>query len=289
MKIPFYSLLALAILTASCSKDREAPNGLKVRVLKEGTGTFAKPGEFLITSMIIKDAKDSIWRDTHEQNLPMIIPVGEETAVSTEKGVESAFRVMKMGDSVAVDIDAELMFRDQPLPPQIKAGDKMTFVFAVKEITDQAGVNRISMELQQRQMAEAMKSQQAQIALDTMAIDAYLSERNINAIRDKSGVRYVITKMGKGDKPVLTSTITFNYKGTLMADGSLFDQSSAPVVYPLTRLIQGWQAVFPLMPKGTKATLYVPSSLGYGSTGYPPEIPPNANLIFEVELVDFKD
>lgn len=289
MKIQFLFLLSLAFLASSCSKDREAPNGMKVRVLKEGTGTYAKPGEFLITSMIIKDAKDSIWRDTHEQNLPMIIPVGEESAIATEKGVESAFRVLKMGDSVAVDIDAQSLFRDQPLPPQVKAEDKVTFVFAVKEITDQAGVNRIQMELQQRQMAESMKSQQAQMAADSVAIDAYLAANKISAVRDNSGVRYVITRMGKGPKPTLSSTITFQYKGTFMDNGSVFDQSSSPVVYPLSQLIRGWQAVFPLMPKGTKATLYVPSSLGYGPSGYAPDIPPNANLIFEVELVDFKD
>jgi FKBP-type peptidyl-prolyl cis-trans isomerase FkpA/FKBP-type peptidyl-prolyl cis-trans isomerase FklB len=53
-------------------------------------------------------------------------------------------------------------------------------------------------------------------------------------------------------------------------------------------LIQGWQIGFTLLNKGSKATLYVPSSLGYGPNGYPPSIPANANLVFEIELIDFK-
>ena len=68
-----------------------------------------------------------------------------------------------------------------------------------------------------------------------------------------------------------------------------FDESATPIVYPLAQLIRGWQIVFQLFPKGTSATLYVPSPLGYGASGYQPGIPPNANLIFDVELVDFKD
>lgn len=287
MKIQILSVLLVVLVVAACTNEREAPNGLKVRVLKEGTGEYAKPGEFLITSMIVRDPKDSVWRDTHDQNLPMIIPVGEESAIPNEKGVESAFRILKLGDSVAIDIDAKTLFKDQPLPPQLKEGDKMTFVFAVKDITDQAGVTRVQMELQQRQLDDAKAQQASQLAIDTVSIDSWLASKKIQAIKDKSGMRYVITKMGKGPQPTMSSTITFTYKGSLMADGSVFEESSTPVVYPLSQLIDGWKICFPLMPKGTKATLYVPSSLGYGPTGYQPDIPPNANLIFEVELIDF--
>ncbi len=289
MKTQTLLFLVLIVVFSACEKEREAPNGLKVRVLKEGKGEYAKPGEFLITGMVIKDAKDSVWRDTYSQKLPMIIPVGEESAISTEVGVESAFRVMKLGDSVAIDVDAKTLFKDQPLPPQLKAEDKMTFVFAVKDITDQAGVARVQMELQQQQMADAKKLEQGQLALDTVAIDSWLAARNITAIKDKSGMRYVVKRMGKGPRPTVASTITFTYKGSLMADGSVFDESASPIVYPLSQLIQGWQICFPLLPKGSAATLYVPSSLGYGPNGYQPGIPPNANLIFEVELVDFSN
>jgi FKBP-type peptidyl-prolyl cis-trans isomerase len=94
--------------------------------------------------------------------------------------------------------------------------------------------------------------------------------------------------MGKGTVPSPSSKILVTYKGSLM-DGTVFDQSKAPVEWPLNRMIQGWQIGFTFLPKGTSATLYIPSTLGYGQNGYHPDIPPNANLIFEVELLDVKN
>lgn len=288
MKITRLGVLIL-ISCFACNSEREAPNGLKLKVLRKGIGEYAVPGEFLITRMIVKDAKDSIWRDTQLQNLPMIIPVGDVGAIDTEKGIESAFRVMKKNDSVAIDIEARLLFKDQPLPPQVKPEDKVTFVFSVKEITDQKGIVKIQQELQAKQFEQSRKSESEQLASDTVAIRTHLSSKNIKATKDPSGVSYVIKKMGNGPKPVLSSTISFKYRGTFLESGSTFDESQAPVEYPLNQLIKGWQIVFQLFPKGTSATLYVPSTLGYGADGFPPNIPPNANLVFDVELVDFKN
>ncbi len=289
MKTTIYSFLILSLLLSACKKDREAPNGMKVRVLKEGTGTYAKPGEFVITSMIIKDAKDSVWRDTHEYNLPMILPVGEESAIATEKGVESVFRVMKIGDSLAIDVEAQTLFRNGPMPSSIKANDLVTYIFTVKDITDQLGVNKIQMELQQRQMEDARQQTNQQLAADTTAIDAYLAANKIDAIKDKSGLRYVLTRKGKGPGPTVNSTVKIKYKGYFFPDGKTFDQSNGPVEYPVNIFIQGWQIGLPLLPKGSAATLYIPSGLAYGVNGYQPDIPPNANLVFEIEMIDFKN
>lgn len=288
MKI-FQWLIIVVVACTACTTEREAPNGLKVKVLTRGSGDYAKPGEFLVTSMIIKDSKDSIWRDTRIQDLPMILPVGAETSISRETGVESAFRVMKIGDSVSVDIPAKTLFKEEPLPPSVKPDDLVTFVFCVKDITDQRGVMTIQQGLQAKQAEQSRKMQEGQLSRDTVAIDAYLAAKKINAIKDVSGMRYVIKKLGNGPKPVLTSIVKFTYKGSLMDNGFVFEASEKPVDYPLNNLIVGWQICFQLFPKGTSATLYVPSPLGYGTIGSQPGIPPNANLIFEVELVDFKD
>lgn len=287
MKLQIIVFLGAALTLSACSRDREAPNGRKVRVFREGTGTFARPGEFLIASMVVKDAKDSIWRDTREQNLPMIIPVGDEAAIANEKGIESAFRIMKLNDSCAVDIDAKTLFRDQPLPPGVKPEDQITFIFSVKDITNQAGVAKVQQELQTRQMAEARKEVDTQVARDGEAIDAYLAAKGIVAIKDSTGLRYVIKKVGTGPKPTLASILTVKYRGTFMDTGKEFDKNDK-LVYPLAQFIDGWKVGFQLLPKGSVATLYVPSGMGYGASGYPPDIPPNANLVFEVELLDFK-
>ena len=68
-----------------------------------------------------------------------------------------------------------------------------------------------------------------------------------------------------------------------MSDGSEFD-SGKNISFPLTSVIDGWKIGIPLLDVGDSATLYIPSGLAYGYYGYPPEIPGNANLIFNVGL-----
>ncbi len=126
---------------------------------------------------------------------------------------------------------------------------------------------------------------QEQLEADGVAIDGYLAANNISAQTDPSGLRYVITSLGTGAKPTLDKSIKVKYKGMLLSNGQIFDQANSAVVFKLNNLIQGWKIGFQLMPTGSKATLYIPSGLAYGAqaTG---SIPPNSNLIFEVELFE---
>jgi len=136
-------------------------------------------------------------------------------------------------------------------------------------------------------------STEAQLKKDVAIIDKYLEKNNIVAIRDTSGLRLVLHDAGSGLLPSILSTLTVRYKGMYM-NGTVFDESDLnsaglvqPLNSPLSGLIEGWRIAFTkYIAKGGKATLYVPSSLGYGrndSGG----VPPNTNLIFEVELVKF--
>lgn len=125
-----------------------------------------------------------------------------------------------------------------------------------------------------------------QLEEDINAIDAYLSENNIENVQEhSSGLRYVINKQGSGKTPGLCSQVSVNYQGKLMSDGTTFDQSQNPVTFPLRNLIYGWQIGIPLLQSGGSITLYIPSAYGYGSRGSGESIPPNANLIFEIDLI----
>ncbi len=130
-----------------------------------------------------------------------------------------------------------------------------------------------------------------QLKKDVAAIDKYLDANGIVAVKDVSGMRLVIEDPGAGIYPVLTSKLTVKYTGKFMS-GSVFDQQGAtgtpaPFTTPLAGLIKGWQIGFSsYVGKGGKATFYIPSGLGYGTT--PPNgFPKNANLIFDVELIGF--
>ena len=286
-----YVLIAAAIVCGACSKTRKAPNGVEAQVVRDGKGNFAATGEYLVMSMVFKDAKDSVWDDSRKRGIPVVIPMADTSAIKNEKGIESIFRVMKKGDSLIVKVTAKSFFENtqgRAVPPNLAPEGLFTFYFGVDDIANQEGLNKMQEKIMAAQNEKNRVQQQGQLAADTTAIDAYLAGKKIVAMKDKSGLRYVITQKSEGGNPTLSNTVKVNYKGSLLENGKVFDQSQNPIEFPLPNLIQGWQIGFQLLSKGSKATLYIPSSLGYGLNGSPPDIPANTNLVFEVELIDFK-
>jgi FKBP-type peptidyl-prolyl cis-trans isomerase FkpA len=126
---------------------------------------------------------------------------------------------------------------------------------------------------------------ESQLTADIEAIDNYLAANSITATEDISGIRFIIKETGSGDTPCLESNIKVTYTGVLMSNSTEFDSNSG-ITFKLDNLIAGWQIAFLKFNRGTKATLYIPSGLAYGSVANG-GIPANSNLIFFVELIDF--
>lgn len=120
--------------------------------------------------------------------------------------------------------------------------------------------------------------------------DAFLAEngKKPGVKTTASGLQYKVVKEGKGAKPKATDTVTVNYRGTLI-DGTEFDSSykrGQPATFPVNQVIPGWQEAIPMMTKGSKWQIFIPSNLAYGPNGTGSVIGPNATLIFDVELLD---
>lgn len=102
-----------------------------------------------------------------------------------------------------------------------------------------------------------------------------------------SGLQYEVLEEGSGASPSATDSVTVHYAGTL-TDGTEFDSSykrNTPATFPLNRVISGWTEGLQLMKEGAKYRFTIPSELGYGKRGSPGSIPPDATLIFVVELI----
>ena len=129
---------------------------------------------------------------------------------------------------------------------------------------------------------------QMQLEKDIEIIDNYLSANGIVAIVHPSGVRYIVTQFGSGENvPCLESAISVTYEGRILGNGSLFETGPKPTAFILNQRILGWQIALLELNKGTKVTLYIPSGLGYGDQ-HSTLIPVNSNLIFQIELLDYR-
>jgi FKBP-type peptidyl-prolyl cis-trans isomerase FklB len=145
---------------------------------------------------------------------------------------------------------------------------------------------------QQELMAKQEKKRKEQGEVNKKAGDDFLAaNKSKDGVKTlPSGLQYKVEKSGSGDSPKADDTVVVNYKGTLI-DGTEFDSSykrGQPATFRVGGVIKGWQEALQLMSPGSKWQLFVPADLAYGEYGHPPSIPPNATLIFEVELVSIQ-
>ncbi len=121
---------------------------------------------------------------------------------------------------------------------------------------------------------------------DIAQINAAITARAIDTTGIVGGVYYKIVKEGSGDYVHVTDTVTVFYKGTLLKDGSIFDQTKdKPARFPLQRLIKGWQIGVPKCKVGGTIKIIIPAGIAYGMRTRSKAIPPNSVLVFEIEVV----
>lgn len=171
----------------------------------------------------------------------------------------------------------------------IAQGDKINSVEIIRVGTnaesfasDQTAFNTLLQTHKKRQQEKELSAMEAQ--------QQTIEQQFPGAITTPSGLKYLVVAEGSGDSPSKGAAIKAHYTGKLL-DGTVFDSSydrGEPITFPVGagRVIQGWDEAFLTMKKGEKRTLIIPPQLGYGTSGRGP-IPPNAVMIFDVELVDF--
>ncbi len=124
-----------------------------------------------------------------------------------------------------------------------------------------------------------------QAALDEQSIKDFIAAKSIQgAIRHSSGLYYIISAPGSGNVTYTSSTtVSTKYTGRLL-NGQVFDSSATGISFALSQVIAGWQIGIPLIQKGGKIRLLIPSALAYGNTATG-AIPANSVLDFDVELL----
>jgi FKBP-type peptidyl-prolyl cis-trans isomerase len=122
---------------------------------------------------------------------------------------------------------------------------------------------------------------------DSLNLENFLTSKNIKAEKTREGIFFNVDTEGSGAMPKQGDYVKINYVGKLL-DGKIFDESPKNDAFVFQvgyrQVIQGWDIIMPKLKIGTKATVYIPAEYGYGSSGIGTVIPPNASLVFEIEV-----
>jgi FKBP-type peptidyl-prolyl cis-trans isomerase len=154
-------------------------------------------------------------------------------------------------------------------------------------LNDSSVFDAQTVEMLQMQLIQGVMNKKSQEGVDFLAEN----EQRQGVFTTESGLQYEPMKEGDGPMPVDTSEVTVHYHGTLI-DGTVFDSSvdrGEPATFKLNQVIPGWTEGLQLMSVGSKYKFYIPSDLAYGQRPPSPTIPPNAVLIFEVELLSITE
>lgn len=171
----------------------------------------------------------------------------------------------------------------------IRQDDRMNSV-TIEAVGEKAKAFKVTKEIFAQLVEDSAKRAMERRRKEIEAVEEEIANRWPTARKSPSGLRWVVLQEGDGKKsPAFGQSVKVHYTGSLM-DGRVFDSSvrrGEPAVFEIGQVIEGWNEALATMTKGEKRTLIIPPELGYGVHGYPGVIPPNAYLVFDVELLDF--
>ena len=288
---------------------KKTATGLQYQVVSQGEGLAPQEGDVLLVNVCYKTEKGGVLFDTADQELPMALPYSEDAA-QKDGGFEEAVSMLQKGDSFIFKLRAEKLFGESldyiMAQYGLKKKEEIFLHLQLQDIMNKEAHKK--WETDQITMLQKGQQEKAELQLkeDAKIIANYLKENKITAQATSSGLCYVIDTPGQGAQPKQGNNIKVNYTGRLI-DGKVFDTSLAEVAKQhgihnpartyeaiafqvgVGQVIKGWDEGIMCLRQGTKARLFIPSTLAYGSQGVGNGlIPANAILIFDVELVDIQ-
>lgn len=179
---------------------------------------------------------------------------------------------------------------------KVVEGQDVVDAVAQEDLIEALEIVRVGTEAENFNAVEAFRvfegAREKRLAEAAAAREAELDKLATGFNKTDSGLRYQIIQKGDGKSAEKGKTVSVHYKGQL-ADGTVFDSSykrNQPLDFTVGvgQVIPGWDEGIGLLQVGDKARLVIPSDLGYGSRGAGGVIPPDATLVFDVELMDVK-
>jgi peptidylprolyl isomerase len=254
-------LLLLVVALAACGSyvgegDTTTESGLQHIVIEEGDGPAPQAGEIVSIHYRGSLEDGTEFDNSYDRGQPIAFPLGQGMVIP---GWEEGIALMKVGEKAKLIIPPELAYGEQGAGGVIPPNATLTFEVELVDILPGA----------------------PEAATEVDEADYTTTE---------SGLKYYDLEVGEGPSPEPGQLVSVHYTGWL-EDGKKFDSSldrGQPFTFPIGmgQVIPGWDEGVGTMKVGGQRQLVIPSELAYGEQGAGGVIPPNAILIFEVELLD---
>jgi FKBP-type peptidyl-prolyl cis-trans isomerase FkpA len=282
------ALVLFLVCFASCKSKRNTdtegyfstPSGLRYKFIDDKKGSNPGLGDIMLIHILYKTDKDSVLFNSATDSDSFKVKLVEPTFTG---GVEEGFAMMSPGDSALFKVSADSLFRKtfrSQLPSYLTPGRMIYFQVKMKSIIPKHVLDSIhhfqDIENRKKEFAE---------------LEKYLQLNNMDVQPTENGVYMVVKEPGTGDNPVVGDTIFAEYEGRML-NGNVFDKShdqDQPFKFVLGRnmVIQGWEEAIPLLRKGARATMVIPSDLAYGAEQFG-KLPPYSTLVFDVYIKEIK-
>ena len=255
-------LLALAFLFTACQQDNRiiTESGLQYKITEKGNGEQPQFGDKVTVHYtgFLTDSAKTKFDSSLDRDQPFTFKLGKGQVI---KGWDEGIALLSVGDKATFTIPSNLAYGERGAGGVIPPNSDLIFE-----------VELISFE-----------KPEPIVPFDVFAKDTIITE---------SGLKYIIVQEGEGVNPYASQFVSVDYTGYL-SDGTIFDSSierGDPIAFPVGvgKVIKGWDEGIMLLNEGAKARLIIPSKLAYGEQGAGGIIPPNATLIFDVELLEIK-
>jgi len=279
------TLMAFSI--SSCMKEKvkykTTDTGLRYIFHTENKGKSPRENNYVTLNMVYKLENDSVLYDSRETGMPLRYQLIKPPF---EGAVEEGIMMMGEGDGATFYVSADSMFEKvfkKPLPDFLKKGSRLVFDITLLKVQNAAEAE-----------AEIREKLILKFAAEKKLIDKYIVENNIKEKPSSTGLYMIVTKKTNGKIPAKGDRIAIQYTGRFL-HGEVFDACVPNHPYQFTlgsdKAMPGFEEAFAGLREGEKATLIIPSELGYGEKGKrnPASgvyiVPPYTPLVYDVEVV----
>lgn len=294
-------ILGVAVAFSSCKQFKQGEGDMFYKIHEDKEGPVVKDGDFIVFKFIQKTEDDSVLYNSSDYDRPAM-------TVKQKPGFKgdmfTAIGMLSEGDSATfkINIDSLVNKLGMPKPENVK-GKYMLYTFKIDKVIPKGKLNDADFQTKVEEFikVETDKAKNGEAG----RIKNYIEKEGLKPTVTASGLNYVITGEAKnGVKAKPGDTVEVNYTGKFLS-GKVFDTSIAevakksgtfmaqrpyqPIKIPVgvgSGIIQGWEEALMLLPKGTKATLILPSKLAYGEQGSAPTIQPFTPLVFDIDIVN---